>query len=102
MVSKVHGGWKADEKHSQSRTFGGPLLAALNIFRDPLLVCLNFETPPTYLMATNQYMLQKSEEQVKQIKAKTKKTVSKEHDVLLSNTEKKARQAKPLESQLSH
>ena len=34
--------------HLLSKRFGGPLLAALNIFRDPLLVSLRFETPPTY------------------------------------------------------
>ena len=32
-----------------SKQFGGPLLAALNIFRDPLLVSPKFETPLTYL-----------------------------------------------------
>ena len=32
-----------------SKKFGGPLLAALNIFREPLSVYLKFETPPTYL-----------------------------------------------------
>ena len=31
--------------------FGGPLLSALNVFRDPLLLSLKSETPPTYLMA---------------------------------------------------
>ena len=32
-----------------SKKIGGPLLTALNILRDPLLVSLKFETPPTYL-----------------------------------------------------
>ena len=32
-----------------SKKFGGPLLAAVNIFREPLSVYLKFETPPTYL-----------------------------------------------------
>ena len=67
------------------KKIGGPLLAALNNFRDPLL-----ETPPTYLMATNQYTLQKSEE----------KNTSKEHNDLLRKAEKRqGKPAKPLESQ---
>ena len=57
-----------------SKKVGGHLLAALNIFRDPLLVPLKFETPPTYLMATNQDTIQKSEKRTKQIKAKPEKT----------------------------
>ena len=32
-----------------SKKFEWPLLAALNISRDPFLVFLKFETPPTYL-----------------------------------------------------
>ena len=80
-----------------SKKIGGPLLAGLNIFRDPLLVSVKFETPPTHLIATNQYTMQKSEERAKQIKAKTEKLIQR-----AKKRRKNARQTKPLESQLSH
>ena len=56
-----------------SKKLRGPLLAALNNFRVPLLVFLKFETPPSYLIGTNQYTMKKSEERLKQLKAKIQK-----------------------------
>ena len=45
----VGGGGELIRNYLLSKQFGGPLLAALNICREPLSVYLNFETPPTYL-----------------------------------------------------
>ena len=69
------------------KQFRGPLRAALNIFRDPLFASLNFDTPPNYLMITNQYKVQTSEERAKIFRQK-KKNASKEHNDLLRNAEK--------------
>ena len=83
-----------------SEKSGGPLLAALNIFRDPLLVSLKTETPPTYLMpGTNTRSRCRSQNEGNKLSQK-QKNASKEHNDLPKNAEK--RQGKSLESQLSH
>ena len=49
---KLVGGLMRTNHFLLSKKLGGPLLAALNIFRDPLLVSIKFDTLPNYLMAT--------------------------------------------------
>ena len=69
--------------------FGGPLLAALNIFGDPLLASLKFgTTSPTYLMATNNAEEQSQKNERNKLRQK-QKNASKEHNDLLPKKEKK-------------